>query len=298
MVTLYEQSFNRNIGNITKAEQRKLKKSVVSIAGVGGVGGTALMNIARMGVGAVNIADPEEFAYSDINRQQGATTGTVGRKKVDVLVEQIQAINPDMKITAYPEGLSEDSVEEFLERASIVIDGLEFFCMHLRRKLFYHARKLGIYVLSSPIFGFGTSLAVFSPNGPTFEECFGKIPDELDLKYAINYGRSFFPKFPRYIDLGAYLESMKEDRPIPSFTTSCAISGALTAAETLFILLNKREPVCFPYLRCLDLFDASVRIEDSRKKNLGILKKTVLKILFSFKKPKNMSPEIINQLLS
>ena len=297
MKGLYDQSFNRNIGNLTKADQRQLRETSIAFAGIGGVGGTALVNIARMGIGEVKIADPETFAYSDINRQQGATIKTVGRKKVDVLAEQVRSINPGIKVTAYDNGLSEGNVKQFLEGVSIVIDGLEFFCMPIRKKLFDQARNLGIHVLSSPIFGFGTSLAVFSPTGPTFEDCFGPIPDELDLNYTINYGRSFFPKFPRYIDIAAYFEAMKENRPIPSFTTSCALSGAVTAAESIFILLHKRDPVCFPFVRRFDLHEAGMYIEDSRKKNPGPLKKLALKMLYKIKKPGNISGELLDQLL-
>ncbi len=297
MKGLYDQSFNRNIGNLTEADQRQLREMSIAFAGIGGVGGTALVNIARMGVGEVKIADPETFAYSDINRQQGATVKTTGRKKVDVLAEQIRSINPGIKVTAYDNGLSGGNVKEFLKGASIVIDGLEFFCMPIRKKLFDQARNLGIHLLSSPIFGFGTSLAVFAPNGPSFEDCFGPIPDELDLSYTINYGRSFFPKFPRYIDIVAYFEAMKENRPIPSFTTSCALSGAVTAAEAVFILLHKRDPVCFPFVRRFDLHEARINIEDSRKKSLGRFKKLALKVLLKIKKPGNISGEILDQLV-
>ena len=297
MKKLNDQIFSRNIGNLTKAEQKQLEETAIAFAGIGGAGGTALINMARMGIGKVKIADPETFAYSDINRQQGATVETVGRKKVEVLAEQIRAINPAIEVTTYENGLSETNVKEFLKGASIVIDGLEFFCMPIKKKLLDQAQDLGIYVLSSPIFGFGTSLAVFSPTGPTFEDCFGPIPAELDLNFTINFGRSFFPKFPRYIDIAAYIEAMKENRPIPSFTTSCALSGAVTASEAIFILLHKRDPVCFPLVRRFDLHEASIHIEDSRKKNPALFKKLVLKIMLKFRKPRNISGEIIEQLI-
>jgi molybdopterin/thiamine biosynthesis adenylyltransferase len=297
MKGIYEQCFNRNIGNLTQSDQRQLKESSIAFAGIGGVGGTALVNIARMGVGEVKIADPETYAYSDINRQQGATVESVDRKKVDVLAEQVRRINPDIKVTAYDIGLSEENIEEFLSGASIVIDGLEFFCMSLRKQLFDRARNLGIHVLSSPILGFGTSLAVFSPTGPTFEDCFGPIPADLDINYLINYGRSFFPKLPKYIDMVAYFEAMKENRPIPSIATSTALSGAVTAAEAIFILLHKRSPACFPLVRRFDLFEASIHIEDSRRRAPGPFKKLALKLLFNIKKPAKIPEELIEQLL-
>jgi molybdopterin/thiamine biosynthesis adenylyltransferase len=297
MKKLYDQIFNRNIGNLTKTDQKNLKETSIAFAGIGGVGGTSLVNIARMGVGNVKIADPETFAYSDINRQQGAAIDTVGRKKVEVLTELVQSINPDIKVTSYGKGLSEENVADFLEGASIVIDGLEFFCMAIRKKLYDQARDLGIYVLSSPIFGFGTSLAVFSPTGPTFEDFFGPIPGKLDLNFTVNYGRQFFPKFPKYIDISAYFEAMKENCPIPSFSTSCTLSGAVTASEAIFILLHKRDPVCFPYVRRFDLHEARTYIQDSRKKSPGPFKKLVLRVLLKIKKPQNISGEILEQLI-
>lgn len=267
METLYERIFNRNIGNITKAEQERLKETTIAIAGVGGVGGAVLINLARIGIGGLKIADPEEFAYPDINRQQGATTKTVDRKKVDVLTEQVLEINPELNVTSYDNGVTEDNLEDFVNGTSIIIDALEFFCLSIKKALFHYARKNNIYVVSTPIFGFGTSLAVFAPDGPTFEECFGVIPKELDAKYALNFGTSFFPEFPKYINMEAYMQAMKQNQPIPSFATSCSLSGAVTAAEILFIVLGKREPVCFPYVKHFDLFDATIVIEDSRKKS-------------------------------
>ena len=113
----------------------------------------------------------------------------------------------------------------------------------------------------------------------------------------MNYGRSFFPNLPKYVDLVAYFEAMKENRPIPSITTSTALSGAVTAAEAIFILLHKRKPVCFPFVRRFDLHEASIRIEDSRKKAPGPIKKLALKLLFNIKKPANIPKELLEQLL-
>ena len=66
----YQQMFGRNIGNITEQEQKKLRETTVGVAGIGGVGGAALFNLVRIGIGSLKIADPEEFAYSDLNRQR------------------------------------------------------------------------------------------------------------------------------------------------------------------------------------------------------------------------------------
>ena len=78
---------------------------------------------------------------------------------------------------------------------------------------------------------------------------------------------------------------------------SCALSGAVTAAEAIFILLHKGNPVYFPFVKHFDLHEASIHIEDSRKKAPGPFKKLALKLLFAVKKPENISQELLEQLL-
>jgi sulfur-carrier protein adenylyltransferase/sulfurtransferase len=288
MEEIYRQMFGRNIGNVTEQEQQKLREAKIAVAGTGGVAGAALYNLVRSGIGSFHIADPEEFAYSDLNRQHGSSHAAVGSRKVEVLKVALEAINPFVVIHAFPEGVTQDNLEKFLEGVSLVVDGLDFFCLQIRKSLYDACRIKRIHVLSCPIFGFGTSLAVFSPDGPSFDEFFGPIPEQIDAKYAINFGRSFFPSFPRYLNLAAYMEAMQKNKPIPSFATSCSLSGAVTAAEAVFIILGKRKPVYAPMIRHYDLFDSKIVVRDSRSKNLGFFKKKILKILL--KRRKELAP--------
>jgi len=265
MENIYRDMFGRNIGIVSEDEQEKLSRSTIAVAGAGGVGGSALLNLVRIGIGNFRIADPETFAYSDINRQQGASHDNIGSKKTAILEKTMRSINPGVNISSFPEGLTEENIEKFLDGASLVIDGLDFFCLKLRKQLFDCSRQRGLYLLSCPIFGFGTSLAVFSPFGPSFDKLFGPVPEKIDASYFFNFGCTFFPKFPKYINIQAYIEAMNKGRPIPSFATSCALSGSVTAAEAVFILLNKRKITCAPLVRHYDLFDAQIKVLDGRK---------------------------------
>ena len=67
-----------------KEAQNILSKSVIGIAGTGGIGGAMALRLARFGVKHIKIADPENFDYSNINRQLGATKNNVGRNKAEV----------------------------------------------------------------------------------------------------------------------------------------------------------------------------------------------------------------------
>src|SRR5207248_4307002 len=77
----YEQAFARHSGLLTDAEQSKLRNSRVAIVGLGGVGGIHLATLARLGIGAFHIADPDTFELANFNRQYGANTQTLGRSK-------------------------------------------------------------------------------------------------------------------------------------------------------------------------------------------------------------------------
>jgi molybdopterin/thiamine biosynthesis adenylyltransferase len=276
--------FGRNIGNITEQEQKILRETTIAVAGIGGVGGAALFNLVRIGISNLKIADPEDFAYSDLNRQQGSSYTDVGSKKVEVVKRALKSINPYSDIDSFQEGLTENNLEKFLDKVSLVIDGLDFFCLPIRKILFDECRRRGLYILGCPILGFGMSLVIFSPEGPSFDQFFGSIPKQMDIKYAINFGRSLFPSFPKYINLAAYLEAMQKNKPIPSFATSCSLAGAVTAAEAVFILLNKKKPICAPWVRQYDLFNNKIIVRRSRSKKSGFIKKRIFKMILRRRK--------------
>ena len=57
----YGEAFSRNIGWVTDDEQEQLRRKRVAIAGLGGVGGSHLLTLTRLGIGAFNISDLDEF---------------------------------------------------------------------------------------------------------------------------------------------------------------------------------------------------------------------------------------------
>src|SRR3954467_7457549 len=98
-------AFDRNIGWLTEWEQLALKGKRVAIAGMGGGGGFHLLTLARLGVGGFAIADFDRFDVENFNRQVGANMGTIGRPKVEVLAEMARAINPEMDLRLFAQGV-------------------------------------------------------------------------------------------------------------------------------------------------------------------------------------------------
>lgn len=79
----------------------KIKNLKVLIIGVGGVGGYAAESLARCGVSSITIVDYDRIDITNINRQIIALHSTIGKKKVDVLLERIKDINPNCQVKTY-----------------------------------------------------------------------------------------------------------------------------------------------------------------------------------------------------
>lgn len=77
------------------AATEKLARSRVLVLGLGGVGGAACEMLARLGVGHLTLTDGDVFSPSNLNRQLGALSSTLGRNKAEVWRERCLDINPD-----------------------------------------------------------------------------------------------------------------------------------------------------------------------------------------------------------
>ena len=94
----YADAFARNLGLISRQEQERLRNCRVAIPGLGGVGGIHLITLARLGIGAFRIADPDSFELANFNRQYGAEVENLGRSKTDVMKAKALQVNPELEI--------------------------------------------------------------------------------------------------------------------------------------------------------------------------------------------------------
>ena len=79
----------------------RILASRVAVFGIGGVGGHAAEALARAGVGEIHLIDADTVSVTNINRQAVALTSTVGRDKVEVMMQRIVDINPDAKVVCH-----------------------------------------------------------------------------------------------------------------------------------------------------------------------------------------------------
>lgn len=253
----HETAFCRNLGLVNANELALLKDSTVAVAGLGGVGGGHLIALARTGIGRFKVADFDIFDAVNVNRQYGAQVSDFGRKKLDAMVDNALEVNPFLDITTYPQGVTEENLDDFLDGVDLVVDGLDFFVFEIRRMVFNRAVERGIPVITAGPMGFSSALLVFAPGGMTFDEYFDIREEDsyMDrvMKFAI--GLSPRPTHVRYIDMN--FVDLLEKRG-PSLGAACFICSGMTAAEAVRVLAGRkklRPAPCYlqfdPYLQKL-----------------------------------------------
>jgi molybdopterin-synthase adenylyltransferase len=234
----YDAAFSRNIGWVTQGEQKVLRDRRIAIAGMGGVGGVHLLTLARMGIGAFNIADFDTFDLVNFNRQAGAVTSSLGRPKVDVLSEMALDINPALHIREFPAGVSGANVEDFLEGVDLYVDGLDFFALEARRATFAACHRLAIPAVTAAPLGMGTAVLVFLPGEMTFEEYFcleGCSEEEMSVRFLLGLS-------PAMLQRGYLVDPSRvnlAEKKGPSTIAACQLCAGVTATEALKILLRR-----------------------------------------------------------
>ncbi len=107
--------------------QRELLRSRVLLVGAGGLGCPAAQYLAAAGVGTLGLVDFDRVDLSNLQRQILYTTADVGRPKVEVATERVQALNPDVKVEIHPLRLDSSNALDVLEPYDVVVDGTDNF---------------------------------------------------------------------------------------------------------------------------------------------------------------------------
>jgi molybdopterin/thiamine biosynthesis adenylyltransferase len=251
---LAEEATSRNLGLITREEQDVLKNASVAIAGMGAVGGHHLMVLARMGVGHFIIADPDTYEPLNLHRQAGAFVHTMGRKKVEVMAEMIRAINPEVRLTIFPEAIGEDNVDEFLKDADLYLDGVDFFQIDARQLIFRKAYEKGIFAITSAPIGFGASVQVFDPKGMSFDRYFGMKPGLTRAERLANFGLGVLPRLPRTKHMDPSSVDFEREKG-PALVSAILMASGIIATETLRVLLKRPGLRCVPHNFYIDPYD-------------------------------------------
>jgi len=249
----YQSAFSRNLGWVTEAEQKSLQNKRIAIAGMGGVGGSHLLTLTRLGIGHFNISDMDTYEQANFNRQAGASMSTVGRPKVDVMAEMASDINPELDISRFSEGISSSNLDNFLKGVDLYVDGLDFFAVDIRRKVFAACADKGIPTITAAPLGMGVALLSFTPDSMSFEEYFqleGHPENEQLLRFLVGLS-------PAMLQMSYLVDSSRVDfhaQKGPSTPMACDLCAGVTATNALKILLKRGDVIKAPYGLHFDAF--------------------------------------------
>ncbi len=265
----YQKAFSRNLGWLTPDEQLAISKVKVGIAGLGGVGGQYIEILSRLGVQNFSIADFDTFSIENTNRQNECRIINYDRKKIDVMSELICDINPLAQVKGWREGIKDSDIDKFCNEIDIYLDGLDFFEVNLRSKIFRKMKELNKPALTAGPTGCGTTMIVFDQDSMSFDDHFGiNDDDQMYVKYA---------KFLIGLDTGFHASYLVDptrlnlkERKAPSLPMG-VYSCASIMASTFFKMVLKRGPIYkSPYVFHYDPY---------------LLKSAHHKIYFGYKNP-------------
>lgn len=127
---------------------QQLEDLHVCVVGIGGVGSWAVEALARSGIGAITLVDYDEIAASNINRQLHTLSDTFDKKKVFVMAERIQQINPACNIQAIDDFLTMNSYESILGQGyDYVIDAID--SIKFKSLMIYYCKRNKIPIVTT-----------------------------------------------------------------------------------------------------------------------------------------------------
>lgn len=279
------EAFSRNIGVVSTSEHERLRSCTVAIAGMGGVGGDYLISLIRAGVGGFHLAEFDEFEIHNFNRQYGANTQTIGRPKLEVMVEMALAINPDLRIKTFAEGVSAANVNDFLSGVDLVIDGMDVFAVDMHPLLVNAASAKGLTTIAAVPLGMGSGMLAFGPQGMSYADYFAITPSMSEDQKVIQFALGFAPEMyhlkyldPKSINLKA--------RKGPSSVAGCKLCSGFIVTQALLALLHPEEMQYVPWYTYVD-----ARLNKYRHRRLWMGNRNPIQRLKSFVAKKRLEKQ-------
>jgi len=266
---------NRNRNLITEGEQALLADSCVGIVGLS-VGRSIALSLAYGGIAkALKLAEFDVLASSNLNRVDSGIQD-IGKLKLESACQKLYEINPYIEITAFEQGLKNDSLEKFFKngsRLNVVFDEIDDFEMKIRLRLMARREKIPVIMLTN----LGDNVLVdierydLNPNLPLFNGLIGDVPEKIigapisekdRIKYAVQIvGLLHVPTRA----LGSLFEIRKTLVGRPQLGSSVSVSGGLAAYLVRKLILGQKLSSGRSYIS----FDKLFGLGDDKGNNIG-----------------------------
>lgn len=150
-----------SVPGIGKEGMRKLAQSRVLLVGAGGLGSGLLFSLAGAGVGNICVMDSDVVSITNLNRQFLYTHADIGRPKAASAVERVRAFNPDIRLEAVCEWLSDINAANFVKGADAAVIAADN--METRMAVNRACVKAGVPLIDGAVESWYGRLAVVRP---------------------------------------------------------------------------------------------------------------------------------------
>ena len=193
------------------AGQQRLNSARALIIGAGGLGCPAALFLASAGVGTLAIADHDRVDLTNLQRQIGHESASVGELKVQSLARRLTAINPLVNVVTIAEKLEGDALRRAVAAADVILDCTDrFVTRHAINRACIAGRKP---LVSGAAIRFDGQVSVFDPRVES-SPCYHCV----------------------YPETGEFEETACAEMGV--FAPLVGIVGSLQAAEALKLLVN------------------------------------------------------------
>ena len=157
----------------------------VCVVGIGGVGSWAVEALARSGIGEITLIDHDDICETNINRQLHSLTDSLGQSKVEVMAERVLQINPDCKVHAIDDFITETTLEKYLTTSfDYVIDAID--SIRFKAAMIHFCKRNKIPVITT-----GGAGGLTDPVQITVKDLSKTVNDPLAAKVRSTLRREF-----------------------------------------------------------------------------------------------------------
>jgi molybdopterin/thiamine biosynthesis adenylyltransferase len=167
------------------AGQSRICDASVLIVGAGGLGCPVALYLGAAGVGRILLADGDTVDLSNLQRQIGHASASIGENKAESLARSVLAINPEIEVKPLREALANGPLHEAVDAVDLVVDASDNFAT--RHAVNRACVALGKPLVSGAAIGFSGQLSVFDSTragGPCYHCLFPDLADEPELRCA------------------------------------------------------------------------------------------------------------------
>jgi len=156
--------------------QQRLLDSSVIIFGIGGLGSPVALYLAACGVGEIVIVDDDSVELTNLQRQIIHSSTRIGQLKVNSAADAMNALNPEINVSAIAERISGDKLKHSIQRADIVIDATDNLASRL--EINQHCYSTRTPLVSASAIRWEGQLAVFDScrqDSPCYQCLYGSM---------------------------------------------------------------------------------------------------------------------------